>query len=117
MMMRTYRNTKPYIVEDFGEIEWVSCAACKKSLLNTPKFNTKQADVSDFFSDFSCPICKNNAFKSESRNKIKVKVDYSIMLRKYDPKNKMTSWFNIKEIWWMKEIYCNNTWCNWAKYI
>lgn len=108
---------KPFEIENFWEIENVECAACHKDLLTTPKFETNKKDIKEFFSDFSCPICKENAFKSESRKKVKVKLDYSIMLRKYNPKNRLNSWFSVKEIWWLKEVYCTNKWCHWAKYI
>jgi len=107
----------PLEIEDFWEISEVNCAACKKPLLTSEDRKYKEVDAQKLFTDFECPICKTNAFKSSKREKIKVKVDFATIVRRYSPDNKMVYSMAIKWIWWMHEVYCNKKWCNWAKYM
>jgi hypothetical protein len=110
---------KPIKILDWWEIEKVTCWACKKDLttINISWDYKPKENNANQFAEFMCPSCKWNVFKEEWYKKAKVKVEYAKFMRVFDIDNKAEYKNSLLEIWWIKEIFCQNEGCHWAKYI
>lgn len=123
-MMQQTKTIEPFKYSSiWWNIESVVCGNCKRSLTAVEDYGNnkwRQKEMSDFYSDFACSNCGENAFHDVTkRSVLKVELENALVEKSFSAfKQNIEEGSRLIKSGEMVKIYCQNPACKekWATY-